>query len=122
LLLDPRQFEELIAEIWSRFGYTVELTSQTRDGGYDVVAVKRSIETNTRHLIECKRYRTDRKVDVSVVRKLYGVKQLESATKAILATTSTFTEPAKRLLEEKVWELDGKDYQDILTWIKHLQQ
>ncbi len=38
--LSSRQFEELIAEIWSRFGYTVELTARTRDGGRDVIAVR----------------------------------------------------------------------------------
>ena len=40
-LFDRRIFEELIAEIWSGFGYTVELTQQTRDGGKDIVAIKR---------------------------------------------------------------------------------
>ncbi len=34
--LDPRQFEEVNAEIWRRFGYDVELTKRTRDGGCDV--------------------------------------------------------------------------------------
>ena len=45
--LSPRQFEELVAEIWQRFGYLVELTCRTRDGGRDVVAVKQS-EANLR--------------------------------------------------------------------------
>src|SRR5258708_40197380 len=53
--LTPRQFEELIAEIWSRFGYEVELTARTRDGGRDIIAIRRSVEASYRHLIECKR-------------------------------------------------------------------
>src|SRR5713226_7587905 len=34
-----RQFEELVAELFRGFGYDVELTKRTRDGGIDVIAV-----------------------------------------------------------------------------------
>lgn len=117
LSLTPRQFEELVAEIWSRFGFEVELTARTRDGGRDIVAVRKSVEANYRHLIECKRYDPRRKICVDVVRALYGVKEDERATKAILATTSTFTADAKRFLDKHVWELDGRDYMGILGWL-----
>jgi hypothetical protein len=33
LRLTPREFEELVAEVWRRFGYEVELTARTKDGG-----------------------------------------------------------------------------------------
>lgn len=36
--LSPREFEEVIAELFQRWGYAVELTPQTRDGGRDVLA------------------------------------------------------------------------------------
>jgi hypothetical protein len=39
--LEPRQFEELIAELFSRMGYVVELTNRTRDGGKDICALKK---------------------------------------------------------------------------------
>jgi hypothetical protein len=47
----------------------------------------------------------------------YGVKDDEQATKAILARTSTFTADARRFLQRHIWELDGKDYLDILGWV-----
>jgi HJR/Mrr/RecB family endonuclease len=121
LALSPRQFEELIAEIWDRFGFEVELTAQTRDGGRDIIAVKKSAEANYRFLIECKRYRPDLKVGVELIRALYGVKVDEKATKAILATTSTFTADAKRFLQNHLWELDGKDHEDVLAWIQRVR-
>jgi HJR/Mrr/RecB family endonuclease len=108
----------LIAEIWDRLGFEVELTAQTRDGGRDVIAIKKSAEGNYRHLIECKRYYPDHKVNVEVIRTLYGVKIDERATKAILATTSTFTADAWRFIQDHLWELDGKDYEDVLAWIQ----
>jgi hypothetical protein len=37
--LRPRQFEELLADIFARQGFDVELTQQTRDGGYDLWVV-----------------------------------------------------------------------------------
>ena len=115
--LSSRQFEELVAEIWKRFGYSVELTAQTRDGGRDIIAVRES-EVNVRFLIECKRYARDRKVGVRTVRELYGVKVDECATKAILATTSTFTSGAQELFRRRLWELEPRDFEGVVDWIK----
>jgi len=115
--LNSRQFEELVAEIWKRFGYVVELTSRARDGGRDVIAVKES-EANLRFLIECKRYDHLNRVGVGIVRQLYGVKEDEQATKAILATTSSFTKNAKEFFSRHVWELEARDYDGVVDWIK----
>lgn len=114
--LTARQFEELVAEIWHRFGFEIELTPQTRDGGRDIIAISSST-VRTRYLIECKRFRPDRKVSVEIVRALYGVKVSERATKAILATTSTFTRDASAFFEQHIWELEGRDYDGLLEWI-----
>jgi restriction system protein len=116
LRLGPRQFEELVAEIWKRFGYLVELTSRTRDGGRDIIAVKQ-LEANIRFLIECKRYATRNKVGVGIVRELYGVKTDEKATKAILATTSSFTKGAKDFFSRHVWELEPRDFDGVVEWV-----
>ena len=68
----PRDFEELIAELFSGLGYSVELTQRTRDGGRDVVAINDSVVKN-KYLIECKRYKRDATVGVELVRQLHGV-------------------------------------------------
>lgn len=115
--LSPRQFEELIAEIWHRMGYEIELTAQTRDGGRDIIAVRRS-EAQLRFLIECKRYDPKRKVGVELVRALHGVKVHEKATKGILATTSRFTKDAKSYFAEHIWELEPRDYDGIVEWVR----
>jgi restriction endonuclease Mrr len=73
-------------------------------------------------LIECKRYAEDRKVGVEIVRALYGVKTDERATKAILATTSTFSAPAKEFFAEHVWELEPRDYKGTREWIELVMQ
>lgn len=116
LRLNSRQFEELVAEIWKRFGYSVELTSQTRDGGRDLIAIKQT-EANLRFLIECKRYERRHKVGVGIVRELYGVKIHECATKAILATTSTFSADAREFFAKHIWELEPRDFDGVVEWI-----
>ena len=119
--LSGRQFEELVAEVWRRLGYTVELTAQTRDHGRDVIAVGGK-EAGVKFLIECKRYDRSRKVDVSQVRSLYGVKCHEQASKAILATTSAFTGPAQAFFEAHRWELEPRDYAGVMDWAKLVAQ
>jgi Restriction endonuclease len=72
--LPPRRFEELIGHIFERLGYEVELTAQSRDGGYDISAVRRA-ETDVRLLIECKRYTPPHKVGRPILQQLNGVPQ-----------------------------------------------
>jgi hypothetical protein len=115
--IDPEEFERLIANVWFQFGYEVELTSKTRDGGRDIIAIKHA-ESSVRYLIECKRYSAERKVGIVPVRALYGVKTDEKATKAILATTSGFSREALEFFERHRWELEGRDFNGIVDWLK----
>lgn len=114
--IDSRKFEEIVAELYRGFGYEVELTKQTRDGGKDIIAIKKA-EVNVKYLIECKRPDPDNFISISPVRELYGVRNSEKATKAILATTTSFTRDALRFFEMHKWELEPRDYYGILEWI-----
>jgi HJR/Mrr/RecB family endonuclease len=114
--LDRRFFEELVAELFQGFGYDVELTQQTRDGGKDIIAVRRR-EVDVRFLIECKRPDPGNPVRVSTVRELLGVKHSEGATKAILATTSFLSPDARVLVEKHRWELEAREYEAVREWI-----
>ena len=105
------------AELFGGFGYEVELTKQTRDGGRDVIAVKRA-EVQVKYLIECKRPDPGGYVGVRPVRELLGVRQDEGATKAILATTAYFSKDAKLLFERHPWVLEPKEFDDLKEWIK----
>ena len=114
--IDSRLLEEIVAELWHGFGYDVELTARTRDGGRDVIAI-RSHLVEERFLIECKHPLSGRPIGVGVVRELYGVFQHERATKAILATTHRFSRDAMLFIQQHRWEIDGKDYDGLCTWI-----
>ncbi|RLB92252.1 MAG: hypothetical protein DRH26_06655 [Deltaproteobacteria bacterium] len=118
----PRHFEELIAELLDNFGYKVELTQVTRDGGCDIIAIASHDIADSKYLIECKRYKESNKVGIQPVRSLYGVVKSENATKGILVTTSTFTKPANEFLQSNKWELEGRDFNGVLDWLKKYQE
>ena len=117
LKVERRQFERLIAELFSGFGYDVELTKQTRDGGKDIVAVKKVDSIQLKYLIECKRPDPGNLVAVTTVRELLGVKEDDPASKALIVTTTDFTADAKALMNRHRWTLEGKVYDDIVSWV-----
>ena len=119
--MNRRKFEELIAEVFYGFGYEVELTQQTRDGGRDIIAVRRK-EVESRYLIECKRPDPGNPVGIRPVRELFGVKNDEGATKAILATTAHFSRDALLFFERNRWELEPRDYKGIIKWLDMYRQ
>lgn len=114
--MDRKLLDEMIAELFYGFGYEVELTKQTRDGGRDIIAIKDS-EVSVKYLIEAKRPEPRKPIGVVPVRALYGVKCREKATKAILATTTYFTRDAKIEFKENIWELELREYKGIIDWI-----
>jgi hypothetical protein len=125
-VVEPRTFEVVTCRLFEDLGYEVELTQQTRDEGIDVIALRKTPELGfeERYLIQCKRYSLTNRVDVSAVRELVGVGQWEPHTGLILATTSTFTAPARELASRSAtkWRLHLTDYFDLQAWLKLFAQ
>ncbi len=120
--MDPREFEELVAELLIREGMGVHLTPRSNDGGRDVIA---SCETAVgRHLyvVECKRYAENRPVAVSWIRALYGIVEEARATAGILVTTSRFTKPALQWAEDLKYRLSLRDYEHLANWLRKIDQ
>ena len=115
--LEPRAFEEVVAELWGRMGYSVTLTPRSRDGGKDIYALHHSEVGDILYVIECKKYSPDRPVGVEIVRSLYGVAQQERATMGIVATTSTFTKGAKEFQSKVPHQLSLHDYEMLANWL-----
>ena len=130
--LDPHTFEEIVAEVLASFGWQVDLTPKSKDGGYDIFALspngKAGVETTW--LIECKRWAKDRPVGIDVVRALYGANAAMNhpAGMLMLATTSNFTRGSKELqsthfdrsstrVKASSYPLALKDYEGILDWL-----
>jgi hypothetical protein len=115
--LHPRQFEEVIADLFAQQGYEVTLTAASNDGGADLYVLDRRGVGSFLYLVECKRYRADRPVGVGVVRQLFGVVQAFNATAGIVATTSHFTSGAQAFATKFRYQLSLHDFVALKKWL-----
>jgi len=117
--ISAREFEEVSAELLRGQGFDVELTKQTRDGGFDLLAVHKVGDIPMRFLVECKRYAPGRAVGVRFVRELASVIQANNANKGLLLTTSYFSADALAFRDRHMpYQLDLRDNGDLLAWIR----
>lgn len=116
--LSPRRFEEFVAEVLNRLGYSVTLTPASGDGGKDIYAAKKDHLGSFLYVVECKKYAPDNPVGVGLIRQLNGVVQAEQATAGILATTSFFTKGAKEYQRRISHQMGLKDFLGIQDWLQ----
>jgi hypothetical protein len=116
-LISPFDFEKLVAAVLKNHGFSVELTAQTRDGGYDIIAVSNAKLEKEVMLVETKRWHASRCIPVGVVRALYGVKQLHKVSRAMLVTTSYVSKDAKREFARVIpTEMELIERDNLLAW------
>jgi restriction system protein len=116
--LRPRQLEELMAELYARQGFDVELTPETRDGGVDLYLVQHTSYGRLLTVVDCKRKGADRPVKVEVVRQMLGTIEETGASAGVLATTSRFTSGAIKLGERYPFRLGLQDYFDLHSMLR----
>ncbi len=119
--LSSRKFEQLIADILCDFGFDVELTPATRDGGKDIYAYIKNEVCSFLMFVECKKWSPSKHVGIEVVQRLYGVQQSSKANKSMIITTSFFTKPA--IEESKNYEalMTLNDYDDLKKWLEQYE-
>lgn len=115
--LEPRKFEEVIAELLFKKGFEVELTKQTRDNGYDIIALQNVSGFPIKFLVECKRHNPNRPVGIEIIRSFRDVIAEENANKGIIVTSSYFTKPVIQRKEKLGNLIDLADKNEILQWI-----
>ncbi len=116
--MPPREFEHLVFELLIRDGFECLLTPATRDGGYDILARYQTPVGPVIYLVECKRFGPQKKVDVSIVRGLYGVVESQRANAGLIVTTSHLSPDASSLREELRYRMEARDYDELVTWLK----
>lgn len=114
--IKPREFEELMAELFRHNGFEVELTKETRDGGKDIIAIKSLNGFYNKYLVECRRFSTKRIIGIDVVDRLVRVVQKNNANKGIIATTSYFSRDVRKMPEVPTL-ISLLDNPDIFKWI-----
>lgn len=99
--LKPREFEEVMAEIYNRLGYDVELTKKTRDGGKDIILRKSDLVGDFIYYVECKKYSSNRPLGIGLVREVLGTIITDKVNGGIIATTFFFSRDAQQFVREE---------------------
>jgi HJR/Mrr/RecB family endonuclease len=115
----PRTFEIIVAEVIKDRGWEVQLTKQTRDGGYDILAIQNTrLGFPIKILVECKLHRLDRPVGVPMVDRLIGVGHREIANYHVLVTNSRFSQQVWKVWEHRVLrDLKLVDREELFQWL-----
>lgn len=116
--MSHRDFEYFVADIFENLGFSVKITQATRDGGRDIIATKADPIPYTL-IVECKHWGENHKVDVSVVRSLYGVQMATQVNQSVIVTSSRFTRDAHRFAEDRKTLMTLWDIDDLLKLVTH---
>lgn len=118
LKLSPRQFEEMVVELYTALGHQARRTGTTGDHGVDIVVKAKNGE---KWVVQCKRWRGS--VGEPVVRDFYGVVHHEKADKGTLITTGRFTRPAREWAKGKPLTLvEGKQFLQYVQRARELKR
>ena len=121
--ISPRDFEKFTAYLLEVLGFNnVILTPMSGDGGRDVLATKWINGIPLLFAFECKQYSEGRKIQIETLRSLLGVvsHSLTKVNIGVLVTTSYFTRAAQQFILSEA-SIDGKDFNDIVTWISEIK-
>jgi hypothetical protein len=113
-MLSPKQFEDLVKAIYKNLGFLTEAIGSWNqpDGGVDIMALsKTDANDEYRIAIQCKT--SKKRISARPIRELAGVLDAFKAHQGIVATTSKFTESAKKEVEGHLWRISLQDKDDL---------
>lgn len=107
--VNPRLFEELVADVYSDFGYQAICTGYSNDGGIDVVLVKDDLTVG----IQVKRSKN--KIKLEQLRSLLGALMIKGYKAGMFVCTSDFQRGVYTMAERFSIELiNGNKFYDQL--------
>lgn len=114
-----RDFENLIGELLEKEGWTVDVTRASKDGGIDVIAVKKDLVFGDfKSVWQAKKYGSKNKVQLCDVRELSALRDDQKATKGVIVTTSHLTRGAIDWIRRDSYRMDYKDKDQMEKWIR----
>jgi Restriction endonuclease len=126
VLLDvsKRDFERLTAEIFARRGFEVDLYRGSKDDGIDFVAIKSDEASPFILVAQCKhpdaanKNGKRNKVEVSVMRELFGAASIADVPNCVMITSSDYTAGAKKFAAKKPERIKLIDRQAVMRWVR----
>lgn len=114
-----RKFEELTAECFSKFGYTVELGPGSNDDGVDIRVWNDMDKGSPKYIVQCKRTRS--KIDKVTVKGLYADTIYEGSELGILVTSSEFSLGARKTVSARSYPIEEVNGDKIKSWLNELR-
>lgn len=88
--LSPKDFEDMVANLYRHLGFNVTQTPYINDGGKDAILSKDGI----RYFLECKRYSPDAQIGRPMLQKLFAAMNEGHVEHGIFITTADFSKTA----------------------------
>lgn len=114
-----RKFEELTAECFSKFGYSVELGPGSNDDGVDVRVWNDDHRGAPKYIIQCKRMKS--KIDKVTIKGLYADVLHEESELGVLVTSSEFSVGARKTISARSYPIEEVNGGKIKTWLNELR-
>ncbi len=116
--LDPFEFEGYVCNVLNHYGYSLQTTVATADGGKDLISHDLSMYG------EVKQYAAGNPIGRPYVQKLVGSGTADNVNNFIFVTTSNFTKDAIVYAKEceaqdiKIRLIDGKEFKNMVYELK----
>ena len=119
--LDWKQFEDIVAELLSKDGFTVTPGKRTKDGGVDIFAEKHIDDIGKILTVwQAKKLLQKNKVGISTIRELADTRTQHKASKGIIVTNTGLTKGAIDRISTDTYLLDKVDGIDLVSWIQRI--
>jgi restriction endonuclease Mrr len=118
-----REFEELVADLLDKDGYTVTLGRGTKDGGKDIIATKQLEDVGPFMSVwQVKKLKPGNKVELAVIRELADTRTQHKASKGMMVTTAYLTRGALERVQQDQYLLGKIDRDDLIQWIRRVKR
>lgn len=122
--LSKDNFEALMAELFARKGFDVDLYRGSKDDGIDFLRVDTDESDPIIVCVQCKHPdkpkagKKRRSLPVATVREIYGVAKAHNLDGCVAITSSTYTPDAKKFADLKPDEISVANAEDVLAWVQ----
>jgi HJR/Mrr/RecB family endonuclease len=118
-----REFEELVADLLEKDGYSVTLGRGTKDGGKDIMATKHLEDVGPFMSVwQVKKLKPGNKVELAVIRELADTRTQHKASKGMMVTTAYLTRGALERVQQDQYLLGKVDRDDLMQWIRKVKR
>lgn len=111
-----REFEKLVSELLEAQGFQTELGRGSADGGIDIRLLQRDPIGDILTLVQVKKYRVDRRIELQAVQALHGATTAYSGDHSMFVTTSDYQRCAREFAGRENVGMDLYVSDDVRKW------